>query len=69
MYICGEVNGKNRYGAYVGFRTFSTLAQKVGDSWEFPFSFAMDDDDDYFEFYECATYAWNSNVRFPRLME
>ncbi|MFC5769789.1 hypothetical protein [Thauera sinica] len=29
--FCGEVNGKNRYGAYVGFTPF--YAMKVVESW------------------------------------
>ena len=29
--VCGEVNGKNRFGAYVGFKKFH--ASKLGQDW------------------------------------
>ncbi|MBX7497235.1 hypothetical protein K3172_15350 [Qipengyuania sp. 6B39] len=29
--VCGQINGKNRMGAYVGFKNF--VAVKIGDEW------------------------------------
>ena len=31
--ICGEVNGKNGFGAYTGFQTFAAHVSKIADFW------------------------------------
>lgn len=54
-FYCGEVNGKNAYGAYAGFTTFSS-----GSIWgldgvtHMPVAFYIDDPDSTFSFWRCA---------------
>lgn len=53
-FYCGEVNGKNAYGAYAGFTEFSS-----GNIWEvngthIPVSFYIDGPDSTFSFWRCA---------------
>jgi len=41
--MCGEVNGKNRYGAYVGFKKFYVVVSGIKDNLDV----TVDDDSDF----------------------
>ena len=45
--FCGELNGKNKYGSYTGFKRFYSRAEKVGDAYQFKFGYTEGEKDDF----------------------
>lgn len=52
-FYCGEVNGKNSYGGYVGYTAFSTVVAEVNEKLFIQTVF-IDNPDQVFSFWRCA---------------
>ncbi|ODJ92262.1 hypothetical protein BB779_04105 [Pseudomonas viridiflava] len=50
--FCGELNGKNKFGSYTGFKRFYSHAEKVDDDYQYKFGFTEGEQDDF-------TQKWN----------
>jgi hypothetical protein len=57
-FICGEINGKNSYGAYAGFVSFASIGEGFGD--ELPTIYWLDG-----QAYDGQAF-WRCTLSFPK---